>query len=167
MAVEAPPDVVLREVAAADLPTFFEQQLDAGANYMAAFTAADPSDREAFMARWARLLADERIHKKSVTVDGRLAGHVVSFEQSGEREVSYWLGREFWGRGVASRALALFLEQEGTRPLYARAAKDNVASLRVLAKCGFEIVGEDKGYANARGAETEEFILRLVEPAFD
>ena len=32
---------------------------------------------------------------------------------------------------------------------------------RVLAKCGFEVTGEDIGFANARGQEIEEFVLRL------
>jgi RimJ/RimL family protein N-acetyltransferase len=87
---------------------------------------------------------------------------VLSIEQFGEREVSYWIGKEYWGRGIATKALTLFLEELKVRPLYARAAKDNVASLRVLAKCGFTFVGEDRGFANARGGvETEEIILRV------
>ena len=47
------------------------------------------------------------------------------------------------------------------RPMYARVVKDNIASLRVLEKCGFTICGEGKGFAYARGEEVEEFILRL------
>jgi RimJ/RimL family protein N-acetyltransferase len=155
------PDISLRDVAGDDLPIFFEQQRDPDANYMAAFTAKDPGDREAFTVHWSRIMADDTIRKKSILLGGRLAGHVVSFEQFGEREVSYWIGKEFWGRGIATRALSLFLEKETVRPLYARVAKDNVASLRVLAKCGFTIVGEDRGFANARSAETEEFVLKL------
>jgi RimJ/RimL family protein N-acetyltransferase len=90
---------------------------------------------------------------------------VLSIEQFGEREVSYWIGKEYWGRGIATKALTLFLEELKVRPLYARAAKDNVASLRVLAKCGFKVVGEDRGYANARGAEIEEYVLKLEPTA--
>lgn len=153
-------DLLLRDVSEGDLATFFQHQLDPDANYMAAFTAVDPTDRDAFMAHWSRILDDETIIKKSIVYNGRLAGHVSSFEQFGEREVSYWLGREFWGQGLATRALAEFLEEIKMRPLYGRAAKDNVASIRVLEKCDFTIVGEDKGFANARGEETEEFILR-------
>jgi RimJ/RimL family protein N-acetyltransferase len=159
------PKLLLRDVTDEDLPIFFEQQLDTEANYMAAFTTKDPADRNAFMAHWSRILVDDSIIKKSVVVDGRLVGHVLSFEQFGEREVSYWIGKEYWGRGITTRALSLFLDEEGVRPLYARAAKDNVASLRVLAKCGFTIVGEDRGYANARGAEIEEYVLKLEPTA--
>jgi len=143
-------DVRLREVVEADLADFFANQLDPEANRMAAFTAPDPADVEAFTAHWSRLLAD-----RSVT------GNVLLFPHAGQPEVGYWLGRRFWGRGVASRALALFLQVVRVRPLYARAAKDNAASLRVLGKCGFVVVGEDRGYANARGTEIEEYVLRL------
>ncbi len=158
--------VSLRPVVEADLPIFFAQQLDPDANYMAAFTAKDPTDRAAFDAHWAKILANETIINQTVLLGGQVVGNVSSFEQFGEREVSYWLGKEFWGQGVATQALAAFLDILKTRPLFARAAKDNLASQRVLQKCGFTIIGEDNGFANARGTETEEFILRL-DAAYD
>ena len=160
-------DIVLRDVTDDDLPIFFEQQLDPDANYMAAFTSRDPSDRDAFMAHWARIRADETIINRTVVYDGQVAGSVASFEDAGQLEVTYWLGREFWGKGIATRALASLLAYQTTRPIYARAAKDNAASLRVLQKCGFVITGEDKGYANARGQETEEYMLTLAGDARD
>jgi RimJ/RimL family protein N-acetyltransferase len=160
-----PTAVILREVSAADLPIFFEQQLDAEAIFMAAFTAADPSDREAFAAHWARILADPSIVNRTIVCDGEVAGHVACFEQEGQREVTYWLGRRHWGRGLATRALAALLALVPERPLYARAVKDNHASLRVLEKCGFAIAGEDRGYANGRAAEVEEWILILPPSA--
>lgn len=153
--------VLLREVTADDLPIFFEQQLDPAANHMAAFTRKDPADREAFRAHWTRILGDESIPIKTILFDGHVAGSVLSFEQFGEREVSYWIGKEYWGKGIATKALAEFLGHVKVRPLYARAAKDNIASIRVLEKNGFAIVGEDKGFSNARGEEVAEFILIL------
>lgn len=157
-------ELLLRPVVADDLPIFFEQQADPDANYMAAFTVKDPSDRAAFMARWQRILADPTVIIRTVVTDGAVAGCVLSYEVEGRPEVSYWLGRAFWGRGIATRALTAFLaDANRTRPIYARAAKDNIGSLRVLAKCGFTIVGEDNGYANARGAEVEEYVLALQE----
>jgi RimJ/RimL family protein N-acetyltransferase len=155
-------DIVLRDVTDDDLPIFFEQQLDPEANYMAAFTSKDPTDRDAFMAHWVRIRADETIINRTVVYDGQVAGSVASFEDDGRLEVTYWLGREFWGKGIATRALAALLEYQTTRPIYARAAKDNAASLRVLQKCGFVITGEDKGYANARGEVIEEYLLTLA-----
>jgi RimJ/RimL family protein N-acetyltransferase len=156
-----PADVRLRAVADADLDTFFVNQLDPAANRMAAFTAPDPTDRAAFDAHWARLRADDAVVVRTVLVDGAVAGNVLLFRHAGKPEVGYWIGRRFWGRGVASRALAEFLRDVRTRPVFARVAKDNTASVRVLEKCGFVVVGADRGYANARGAEVEEHVLRL------
>ncbi len=154
-------EVLLRDVEAADLPIFFDQQLDPDANHMAAFTARNPTDRAAFMEHWARILGDETITKRTIVVDGQVAGNVASFDQFGEREVGYWIGKDFWGKGVATRALSAFLREVRVRPLHARVARDNLASLRVLQKCGFTICGEDKGYSHARGEEVEELILIL------
>jgi RimJ/RimL family protein N-acetyltransferase len=156
-------DVRLRDVIQSDLPIFFEQQLDADANHMAAFTSRNPADRDAFMDHWAGILDDMSIIIKTILFDGEVAGNIVSYEdrEFGKREVGYWIGRPYWGKGIASRALSAFLHSVKTRPLYARVAKDNVASLRVLQKCGFTICGEDKEFSNARGEEVEEFILIL------
>jgi len=154
-------DIRLRDMVKADLPTFFEHQLDPVAGHMVAFTVEDPSDRVAFDARWAEVLADDSITKKTILVDGQVAGRVVAFEQFGRPSVGYWLGREFWGRGIATRALAKLLTLIPTRPLYARAASDNVGSIRVLEKCGFIRHGTDRGYAYARAAEIDEVILIL------
>ena len=85
-----------------------------------------------------------------------------SYHDDGHPEVTYWLGKHYWGKGLATRALSTFLTHANpTRPIYARAAKDNIGSLRVLEKCGFKIIGEDSGFANARGKEIEEFLLEL------
>jgi RimJ/RimL family protein N-acetyltransferase len=152
----------LRPVVPTDLDRFFEHQRDPLAVRMAAFTADDPSDRVRFDAHWSRILADPAIVVRTIVLaDGEVAGHVLTYEQFGDREVSYWIAREHWGQGIATRALSQFLRRLKGRPLFARTAKDNLGSLRVLQKCGFAIVGEDKGYAGGRGAETEEYILRL------
>ncbi len=156
-------DVQLRDVRESDLPIFFEFQRDPVANRMAAFTARDPSDRAAFQAHWAKILSDETITNKTIVSDGRVVGHVAKFvdKEFGKPEVTYWIGREFWGRGLATKALSEFLRHVAVRPIYGRAAKDNLGSLRVLEKCGFRIVGHAKGFANARGEEVEEAMLEL------
>ncbi len=160
-------EIILRDVRDEDLPIFFEQQLDPEANYIAAFTRKDPTDHDAFMAHWARIRADETTINQTVLCDGQVAGSVASFEDFGQLEVTYWLGREFWGKGIATRALAAFLKYQTTRPIYAHAAKDNLASLRVLQKCGFVITGEEMYFANARGQEIEEYMLTLAADASD
>jgi RimJ/RimL family protein N-acetyltransferase len=143
-----PTTILLRDVITSDLPIFFEQQLDPVANQMAAFPARD---REAFMAHWAKIMADESNILKTILYGDQVAGNIVSWEHDGEREVGYWLGREFWGKGIATQALSLFLAQVTARPLVAYVAKHNFASIRVLEKCGFTITNEG----------TEEVILTL------
>ena len=147
-----------------DLPIFFEHQRDPEANRMAAFTAKDPEDREAFQAHWAKIRADDTIENRAILWDGRVVGHVSKFEAFGEPEVTYWIGREYWGQGIATQALSAFLGEVKTRPLYARAAQDNAGSRRVLEKCGFTIYGSDRGFANARDAEVDEVLFRRDAP---
>jgi RimJ/RimL family protein N-acetyltransferase len=141
-------DVILRGVLESDLSIFFEQQLDPVATEMAAFPSRE---RDAFMAHWAKILADPSNITKTILVDGQVAGNIGSFEQSGHREVGYWFGRQYWGQGVATRALAAFLDHVAVRPLYAHVVKHNLGSIRVLEKCGFTRCGE----------EDEEVILKL------
>jgi len=155
------PEITLRNVMQADLPLFFEHQLDAEANRMAAFTSGNPADRKAFDAHWSRILAAATIVKRSILLDGGIVGHIMVYEQEGHPEVTYWIGREHWGRGLATGALKLFLGEFAVRPLHARVAKDNAGSLRVLRKCGFVVVGEGRGFAPGRGEEVEEHLLRL------
>ena len=141
-------DVLLRDVEESDLPVFFEHQLDQEATRMAGFPARD---RGSFMAHWNRILEDESVVKKTILFEGEVAGNIVSFLNSGEREVGYWIGREFWGRGVATLALAGFVRLEARRPLFASVARHNAASIRVLQKCGFRVSRE----------EPDDLILKL------
>ncbi len=141
-------DVRLRDVVEEDLAIFFDQQWDPEANRMAAFPARE---RIAFMAQWTMILADDTIAKQTILCDQQVAGNIVSWDEAGAREVGYWLGRNYWGKGVATRALSAFLEHMQTRPVYAHVAKHNIASMRVLQKCGFAITSED----------SDEFLLVL------
>lgn len=151
--------IALRAIAEGDLPILFEQQRAPAVVWMAAFTAKDPSDWTAFSAHWAKVLADPAVIMRIILADGEVAGSIACHAWFGEPEVSYGLGQAFWGRGIATRALALFLAEVPTRPLYARIVKDNIASQRVLERNGFTVYGEDRGYAEGRGAEVEEWLL--------
>jgi RimJ/RimL family protein N-acetyltransferase len=162
------PGVLLREVQASDLEVFFSQQLDEQANWMAAFAAADPGDRVAFETKWQRILADEETIDRTIVSDGHVAGYISCWHDPtlAHPEVTYWLGREFWGRGIATQALKSFLAGPcRQRPLYGRTASDNVGSRRVLERCGFVRVGSDRGYAAARGGEVDELLLVLEADA--
>jgi RimJ/RimL family protein N-acetyltransferase len=127
-------EVVLRPVEDDDLPIFFEHQADPEASRMAAFPSRG---RDAFMAHWARIRPDPTTITRTVLVGGRVAGNVVCWEHPGGREIGYWIGREHWGCGVATRALRAFLDEVSVRPLVAHVAWHNGASIRVLEKCGF------------------------------
>jgi RimJ/RimL family protein N-acetyltransferase len=158
-------EVTLRAVTESDLAVFFEQQQDPAARWMAAFVGKDSTDWPAFAAKWAKIRGNGPAAAKTIVWGGRVAGYVQSFiaPWSGQREVSYWIGREYWGHGVATKALTAFIELLADRPLYARAAADNLASIRVLEKCGFIAIGRDRGFAEARREEIEEVILVLRE----
>jgi RimJ/RimL family protein N-acetyltransferase len=148
-------DARLRDVRDDDLAIFFEHQRDPEANRMANF---DARDRDAFMAHWAKILRDETVVVNTIEVEGGVAGNIVSWEHDGERDVGYWIGREHWGRGVATAALAAFLDELDTRPLHAHVATHNIGSIRVLEKCGFERTGEPTP-AGADGVQ--ELLLKL------
>ena len=153
------PVVRLREVQEGDLPLLFLHQLDPEASRMAAFP---PRDREAFFAHWRKILADDAGLVRAVLADEEVAGHVCAFDMDGQREVGYWIGREHWGRGIATRALEAFLRLERTRPLHAHVARHNLGSIRVLEKCGFARAGEGRGAI--RGQEVDEVVLVLAGP---
>ncbi|HEY9243506.1 MAG TPA: GNAT family N-acetyltransferase [Streptosporangiaceae bacterium] len=155
------PDVALRPVEDRDLDALFEQMRDPEAVRMAAFTPEDPSDRAAFNAHQARVRAAPDITHRAVTCDGQLVGSIASFVIDGRTEITYWIDRAVWGRGIATQAVALLLSLVPDRPVYARAASDNAGSLRVLHKCGFTDIGTEIGFARGRNAEIEETILRL------
>jgi RimJ/RimL family protein N-acetyltransferase len=155
-------ELLLRAVLHEDLPIFFEYQLDQEANMMAAFTARDPTDRAAFMAHWHKILGIDTCIIRTILFHGQVAGSVSSYEEEGKPEVTYWLGREYWGKGIATWALKELLAHHSLkRPMHARVATDNLGSRRVLEKCGFKVIGESKGFANARGREIEELLLEL------
>ena len=146
--------VTLRDVLEVDLPIFFAHQADPVANQMAAFPARE---WDPFMAHWAKILANPDLDKMTVLYNGQVVGNVVGFEMEGQREVGYWIGREFWGKGIASRALDLFLKLVTDRPLYAHVVNHNIASRRVLEKCGFSHLRQ----------EGEEIILKLGDSQED
>lgn len=153
--------ITLRNVQDSDLPIIFAHHQSEKALYMAAFTPPDPADLDAFSAHWQKIRSDKTVTLQTILVNGAVAGYISQFEMFDEPEIGYWLGEEFWGKGVATEALTQFLAMIAIRPLFARAAKDNIASIRVLQKCGFTITGEDKGFAYGRNAEIEEHILTL------
>ncbi len=153
--------VALRPVEDGDLDALFDQMRDPESVRMAAFTADDPDDRDAFDTHMARVRNSAGTTLRAVTCDGCLVGSVGSFVMDGQTEVTYWIDRAAWGQGIATRALALLLDLVPVRPVHARAASDNTGSLHVLQKSGFTIVGTETSFAAGRKDEIEETLLRL------
>lgn len=151
--------VQLRDVIDSDVPIFFDHQNDEAANYMAAFP---PRDQSAFTTHWAKIRHDPAVILKTILFEDEVVGHVASFDRAGDREVAYWIAREHWGKGLATAALSALLELDPKRPLIGRVVTDNIGSLRVLEKCGFVASGTEKMFAESRGAEIEEVIMKLA-----
>jgi RimJ/RimL family protein N-acetyltransferase len=150
---------VLRDVRESDLDAFFEHQREPEATEMALFPARD---RKAFDAHWKRLLADESLTKKTIVCGGQVAGNVLSWEQDGRRLVGYWVGKDFWGQGLATRALRELVDELPTRPLYAWVATTNGGSIRVLEKSGFVVVEERT--SPVPGEDVPEYVMELRDP---
>ncbi len=155
------PDIKLRPTEIADLDTLFQFQLDKEGGYLAAFMPKDPADKTAYINKHTKLLDDPTVNNQTILLDNIIVGSIAKFVMEGDREITYWIDKKFWGQGVATNALKEFLKQEQARPIYGRVAFDNYGSQKVLEKCGFVKVGKDKGFANARQAEIDEYIYKL------
>ena len=154
--------VKLRPTEESELAFFFGFQLDEEANYLAAFTPKDQPDQAAYVKKYTNFLHDPAINMQTILVDETIVGSISTFPMNGETEITYWLNRECWGKGIATTALEKFLTLENTRPIFGRVAFDNLGSQKVLEKCGFVKIGTDTGFANARQAEIAEFIYKLT-----
>jgi RimJ/RimL family protein N-acetyltransferase len=150
--------VRLRAIAQDDLPWMFEFNLDPEANRLA---ATIPRTAAVFSAHWDKVLADSNIVAKAIIIDDLPTGYISCFQRDGISCVGYWVGREFWGQGIASRALELLLNEVAIRPLHAHVATSNRASLRVLEKCGFVVRSVQVTPADDRLLECEEAFLAL------
>ena len=155
-----PPRLVLREVVDSDLPIFFEHQRDPDAARMAAFPSRD---HDAFMTHWAKLRGEPSNIVRTIVCAGQVAGNIGSWIAEDRRLTGYWIGREFWGRGVATAALAAFVVEIKDRPLHAFVAKHNVGSIRVLEKC--EFVPSPEHNPNIAGEGGIHEILYVLSPS--
>lgn len=135
--MSASSDVALRTIEDSDLPILFDHQDDPEATAMAAFPARD---RAMFDAHWRKVRTDATVVARTIVADASVVGYIVSWRAGDQREVGYWIGRAFWGRGHATRALEALLRELPDRPLFAHVAEHNVGSRRVLERCGFLLV---------------------------
>ncbi len=153
--------MILKPTQTEDLRQLFLNQADEMYNHMAAFTSDNPTDEQAYMEKWSKIIENPDINIQSIFVDDVLVGSVLYFEMMGEVNVSYGIERQYWGKGYAKKALNLFLNQINKRPLHGRVAFDNIGSQHVLEHNRFKRVGTERCLANARKEEIEEWIYIL------
>ena len=158
--------IELRELQDDDLDAIFETMRDPEAVAMAAFTASDPDDRAAFDVWIDRERSSRDVALFVVTERGGFAGTAAVFTVDGDREVTCWIARHAWGRGVASAALRLLIVREPIRPLFARAAAGDLAWIAALEKAGFTEVSRTSVFAPGVGRDVEEVLFTLL-PALD
>lgn len=153
--------IMLRPTEISDLDLLFEFQTDPEGGYLAAFMPKDPTDKPAYIKKYTKLLSDPTVNNQTILLNNHIVGSIAKFEMEGDTEITYWIDRKFWGQGIATKSLMTFLEIVKERPIYGRVAFDNFGSQKVLQKGGFVKIGTDKGFANARQMEIEEFIYKL------
>ena len=154
-------DIKLRQTEISDLEALFQFQLDKEGGFLAAFMPKDPTDKAAYINKYTKLLNNPTVNNQTIILNNTIVGSISKFVMEGDNEITYWIDRKFWGQGIATKALKEFLTLEPIRPIFGRVAFDNFGSQKVLEKCGFIKIGTDKGFANARQMEIEEFIYKL------
>lgn len=155
------PDIKLKPTVIGDLDILFEFQLDKEGGYLAAFMPKGHTDKTAYINKYTKLLADPTVNNQTILLDNTIVGSIAKFVLQGDTEITYWIDKKYWGNGIATKALKELLKMETVRPIFGRVAFDNFGSQKVLEKCGFVKTGTDKGFANARGIEIEEYIYVL------
>ena len=150
--------MLLRPVQSGDLPIFYHDQLDPEASRLAAFASRQ---NKAFDEHWQKILGDPTVNLRTIVYNGEVAGYVVAFDRKGEREVGYWLGKQFWGKGIATRGLRKFLHLEQGRPLCAQVAAHNLGSIRVLEKSGFQLIREESEFARQNQVSIPGLVMQL------
>lgn len=152
------PNIRLRPTCLADIPTLFQLQLDQASNDLA---GTKPRDLAVFTARWHDNLRNPVITPRVIVEGGAIVGSIDVFKQEGDDAIGYWIAREHWGKGIATRAIALMLLEVPTRPLFARVAAHNTASRRALERNGFAITTRYNTPAGDRYTACERLILML------
>ncbi len=153
--------ITLRRTEVGDLEVLFNYQMDEEYGHMAAFVNENYQNKDVYIEKWTRLLADPTVDTHAILLDNKVVGSVGTWMLEDEPQITYGVGKEFWGKGIVTEALRQFLAFTDRRPLYGRAAADNVASISILKKCGFKKIGDEQHYAHARGKEIDEVVYVL------
>lgn len=152
--------LILKKTTKLDLETLFLIQSEPEGVWMAAFTPENPSDKKAYIEKWSEIITNPSIQMQTIWMEEKIVGSIVHFDVMEKTNISYSILREKWGKGIATEALGRFINNVSKRPLFARVAHDNVGSQRVLEKNGFQQIGKEKGFANARKKEIKEYVYQ-------
>lgn len=153
-------NITIRPATLDDLETLFHFQADEEAAHIAAFVNEHYKDKEAYIAKWTKLITEGKVYVYAIIADEQIAGTVGAWQMVDEWQITYWIDKAQWGKGIATAAAQQFLEVFTTRPIYGRVAFDNAGSIKVLVKNGFERTGTDMYHSHARGREIEEIIYK-------
>jgi ribosomal-protein-alanine N-acetyltransferase len=111
---------------------------------------------------WYERLRREKEHHRVFAILENATSSLMGFvglhridNLNGHAEIGYFIAREHWGRGYATEAVKLALiyafEWLNLRKVYARVYEPNKASIRVLEKNGFELVGKLRKHSYVPG----------------
>ena len=150
--------VQLRAMSAVYLQPLFVMQLDEEANQMA---VTIPRTQENFQEHWKESLVDPNVFARAILLDEHFVGIVSCFPSEGVTQIGYWIDRPAWGKGIATQAVQLLLNEVPIRPIWAKLAASNIASRRVLDKCGFQFLFEHEAPATLRYPKCQEAVMRL------
>lgn len=153
--------VKLRKLKKEDLKILFDFQTDQVSNYMAAFVSKDPNNWKEFKNKWENISNHHDNIIRIILYNDEISGYISKYKLLEKPNIGYWIGRKYWGKGIATQAVKEFLKLYKNRPLQARVAFDNLASIKILEKCRFSKIGEDKYFANARKRVITEYIYEL------
>lgn len=126
-----------------------------GEYYITSMLEADENDTFAF----------------AITVDGKVAGSIGMFRQGNihrlTAELGYYIGEEYWGRGIMTKAVKQIceyvFEHSDIIRIYAEPFSYNIASCRVLEKAGFQYEGTLRNNAIKNGKVLDMKMYSLLK----
>jgi RimJ/RimL family protein N-acetyltransferase len=118
---------------------------------------------------WVNEGCKDGVHRV-IEKDGLFVGTIGSVIGAGEKckqySLGYWLGEPYWGQGIVSEALAIFLAEvfktTDVERFQAWVYEDNIASMKVLEKAGFHKEAVLKRALYKEGKFFDEHVYALL-----
>lgn len=121
--------------------------------------------------RWLEMVVGQKQETNfAIDVGGEAVGGIGFTVQCDvarrSAEIGYWLGEEFWGRGIATEALIAVTDHAFSNydvcRLYAHVFDWNGASVRVLEKAGYEFEGRLKKSVTKDGRTIDQLMYAMI-----